>query len=151
MDDSSTTLGIHWSFGFSKDCVNSVNNLTTPDRNAIFFLNSHSGVIYDYEKRSQLILQGHTHIITSCAISQDKRWIVTADVGPESILVVWDSQTGAPVKTFFSPQATPNRFAYFSIAEDSKIPGRSLLSKINGLSNDPVAFITFFDLIFNNL
>ena len=103
MDDSSTTLGIHWSFGFSKDCANGVNNLTTPDRNAIFFLNSHSGVIYDYEKRSQLILQGHTHVITTCAISQDKKWIVTADAGPESILVIWDSQTGAPVKTFFSP------------------------------------------------
>ena len=43
------------------------------------------------------------------------------------------------------------RFAYFSIAEESKIPGRSLLSKINGLSKDPVAVTTFFALILSNL
>ena len=54
-------------------------------------------------------------------------------------------------RIFFSPHATPNRFAYFSMAEESKIPGRSLLSKINGLSKDPVAIITFFALILSNL
>jgi len=101
--DSANTLGIHWAFGFSKSVVGGVQNLTTSNRNAIFFVSSHSGVIYDYENRSQMILQGHTHVISCCAVSSDKRWIVTADQGDESILVVWDSFSGVPVKTFFAP------------------------------------------------
>ena len=48
---------------------------------------------------------------------------------------------------FFSPHATPNRFAYLLIAEQSKIPGRSLLWNISGLSRDPVAVMTFLALI----
>ena len=47
---------------------------------------------------------------------------------------------------FFSPHATPNKSAYVLIAEESKIPGRSLLSNINGLSIDPVAIMTFLAL-----
>lgn len=80
-----------------------VQSLSTKDRNALFFLSAHSGVIYDFEHRSQMILQGHCNAITTCAVSKDKRWIVTADTGEDSILVVWDSFTGAPVKTIFSP------------------------------------------------
>jgi len=117
MDVSSETLSIHWAFGFTKDVTGSVQNLTTADRNAIFFLSSHSGVIYDYENRSQLILQGHTHVITCCAVSKDKRWIVTADIGDESILVVWDSMTGAPVKTYFNPH--PQGVCAVDISSDS--------------------------------
>ena len=33
-------------------------------------------------------------------------------------------------KIFLSPHATPNKSAYFFIADESNIPGRSLLSKI---------------------
>ena len=77
--------------------------MCTPDRKSIFSVSSHSGVIYDYENRTQLILQGHCNLISCCAVSKDKRWIVTADHGDESILVVWDSFSGAPVKTLFNP------------------------------------------------
>ena len=54
-------------------------------------------------------------------------------------------------KIFFSPHATPNKSAYFFIADESNIPGRSLLSKIKGLSIDPVAVITFLARILSNL
>jgi len=104
MGDSSV-LNIHWAYGFSKDIVGGVHSLSTKDRNALFFLSAHSGVIYDFEHRSQMILQGHCNSITCCAVSKDKRWIVTADQGEDSILVVWDSFTGAPVKTIFAPHA----------------------------------------------
>ena len=101
--DQNVALSINWNFGFSKDVVNGVHNLGNADRNAVFYLSSHSGVIYDYEFRRQTILQGHCNIITCCTVSLDKRWIVTADAGNESILVVWDSYTGTPVKTIFTP------------------------------------------------
>ena len=69
-------------------------------------MSAHSGVIYDFEHRSQMILQGHCNTISCCAVSKDKRWIVTADMGDDSILVIWDSFTGAPVKTIFAPHAS---------------------------------------------
>ena len=115
--DSKVALNINWNFGFNKDVVNGVHNLSSKDRNAIFYLSSHSGVIYDYEYRRQTILQGHCNIISCCAVSKDKRWIVTADEGEDSILVVWDSQTGTPVKTIFSPH--PGGCCSVDISSDS--------------------------------
>jgi WD40 repeat protein len=101
--ESANALSINWAFGFSKDVINGVHSLVTRNRNALFFISSHSGVIYDFENRTQMILQGHCNLIKCCAVSKDKRWIVTADSGDDSILVVWDSMSGAPVKTIFSP------------------------------------------------
>eukprot|EP01041_Mallomonas_annulata_P010368 gene10368-21631_t len=103
MGDTSNALSIHWTFGFSKNLVCGVHSLSASDRNAIFYLSSHSGVVYDFEHRTQMILQGHCNSICCCAVSKDKRWIVTADTGDDSILVVWDSMSGAPVKTLFNP------------------------------------------------
>ena len=91
--------------------------MTTKDRNAIFILSSHSGVIYDYEYRRQTILQGHCAVISCCAVSNDKRWIVTSDIGSESILVVWDSYSGSPIKTLFSPHF--NGVCSLDISQDS--------------------------------
>ena len=101
----SNVLKINWAYGFSKEVVNGVHNLTTATKNSIFFISSHSGVIYDFEHRTQMVLQGHCNMISCCAVSTDKRWIVTADIGEDPIMVVWDATTGAPVKTIFSPHA----------------------------------------------
>ena len=101
----SNVLKVNWVYGFSKDTINGVQSLTQRDRNALFFLSSHSGVIYDFEHRTQIVLQGHCNKITCSALSSDKRWIVTADAGDDSILVVWDSLTGTPVKTIFTPHS----------------------------------------------
>lgn len=45
-------------------------------------------------------------MITTCAVSKDKRWIVTADVGEDCLIVVWDAYKGTPVKTIFNPHPT---------------------------------------------
>lgn len=102
-DSSSNGVSVQWIFGFSKDVPGGVQSLTKPGRNALFTISAHSGIIYDYEFRTQTVLQGHCNYITCCAISKDKRWIVTADAGNDSLLVVWDSHSGAPVKTLFNP------------------------------------------------
>ena len=101
----SSSLRVNWTYGFSKNISNGVHSLSSGSRQAIFYVSSHSGVIYDFENRTQMILQGHCNPITCCAVSADKKWIVTADSGDEPILVVWDSLSGAPVKTIFSPHA----------------------------------------------
>lgn len=50
-------LSVDWTFGFSKDITGAVHSLTSKDRNALVFLSSHSAVIYNYEFKTQLILQ----------------------------------------------------------------------------------------------
>ena len=39
--------------------------------------------------------------MTCACVSRDKRYIATADRGPNSVIVVWDAQSGTPIKTFF--------------------------------------------------
>jgi WD40 repeat protein len=80
-----------------------VHNLTTENRSEIFYTAAHSGVLYDYTNKSQKLLQGHCNQITATACSDDKRWIVTADCGDDSMLIVWDSYSGIPVRTFLNP------------------------------------------------
>ena len=53
----SNALNIAWTFGFSKDILGSVKSLTTQERKSLVALSSHSAVIYNYELKSQLILQ----------------------------------------------------------------------------------------------
>ena len=96
-------LTLQWAFGFNKDVVSGVHNLSDDTRNAVFYLAAHSGVIYDYANRQQRLLQGHCNPITCCCVSEDKRWIATADSGPDSMVVVWDSLNGTPIKTIFNP------------------------------------------------
>lgn len=50
-------------------------------------------------------------------MSLDKKWVVTADSGLDSILVVWDSITGVPIKTFFNPH--PDGILNVDISPDS--------------------------------
>jgi WD40 repeat protein len=96
-------LQLDWAFGFSKDKVNGTASLCQKDRNALFLISSHSGIIYDFEHRTQTILQGHCNIISCCVVDKNKRWIVTADTGVDPIMVVWDAVSFAPVKTFLLP------------------------------------------------
>ena len=60
-------------------------------------------MIYDYSTKTQKLLQGHCNPITSTCVSPDKKWIASADAGPDSVIVIWDSETGVPVKTIFNP------------------------------------------------
>lgn len=99
-------LRLAWTFGFQKDLINGVHSLSTGSRRAVFYAAAHTGVIYDYARRQQRLLQGHCHPISCCVVSEDKRWVVTADRGNESMLVVWDAHSGNPIRTIFRPHAT---------------------------------------------
>lgn len=101
----SSSLNLHWAFGFSKDKLGGVQSLCQRDRNALFFISSHSGVIYDFEQRSQTVLQGHCNIITCCVVDKSKRFIVTADAGADPIIIVWDAISCVPIKTFYNPHS----------------------------------------------
>uniref|UniRef100_A0A0G4H590 Cilia- and flagella-associated protein 251 n=1 Tax=Chromera velia CCMP2878 TaxID=1169474 RepID=A0A0G4H590_9ALVE len=64
---------------------------------------AHTGVIFDYNTGHQRLLQGHVNAITALGCSVDKKWLITADAGQDSMLVVWERATASPVKTIFDP------------------------------------------------
>ena len=124
---SQNALTLEWSFGFQ----GSVHSLASQSRSAIFYTTAHTGIIYDYTSKTQQLLQGHCNEITATCVSEDKKWIATADSGPDSVIVVWDSLTGTPVKTIFNPH--PNGVAALAISSDSMF----LASLSNIPANEP--------------
>jgi cilia- and flagella-associated protein 251 len=105
--------------GFNKDIDQGIHFLTSETRTEIFYTSSHTGVIYDYVKKTQRLLQGHCNQITATACSDDKRWLVTADSGEDSMLVVWDStHGGVPVRTFQNPH--PNGILCMDLSTDNQ-------------------------------
>lgn len=36
-------------------------------------------------------------------MSNNKKWVVTADAGRDSMMVVWDTASGTPIKSIFNP------------------------------------------------
>jgi len=94
----SNALNLQWAFGFNTTVLGAVHSLSTPRRNALFYVSSHTGVIHDTDRDIQRLLQGHCNPITAVCVSQDKRWIFTADSGEDSMIVVWDSLKAKPIK-----------------------------------------------------
>lgn len=122
-------LALQWAFGFNNKLCGGVHNLSTEDRFTLFYISAHSGVIYDCAARTQKLLQGHCNPITACAVSADKKWIATADTGPDSLIVVWDSYSGTPIKTFFNP-------APYGIAAMDMSPDGAFLATLSAVPPD---------------
>lgn len=91
MDSSSTlnstptnALSLAWAFGFNKDVVDSVHSLCGAGREALFYVAAHTGVIYDYTKRTQELLQVCGLVAIAFCDEKGKRcssrssWLVTA-------------------------------------------------------------------------
>lgn len=103
----SRALSLKYTIGFTANKSGLVQNLTLlkTGKKEIFFPAAHTGVIYDYESGEQKLLQGHCNEITAaCSIydqSNNKRWLVTADSGVDSMIVIWDCDTGSNYKTIF--------------------------------------------------
>jgi WD40 repeat protein len=116
--DGLNALNLKWVLGFNKDIYLGVHSLISADRTEIFYTAAHTGVIFNTETGEQKLLQGHCNKISCCTVSYDKKWIITADSGNDSMLVIWDSYSATPVKTIFTPH--PTGTAYLDISEDSK-------------------------------
>ena len=65
-------------------------NLCVNDSKKLFLASSHIGIVYDFENNEQKLLEGHRNSIGCSTVSTDKRWLVTADTGHDSTIIVWD-------------------------------------------------------------
>lgn len=93
-------LNITAAFGFNKDLIGGVHSLFDETREAILFPSSHTLIYHDCRSGSQRFLQGHSNVISAVCVSNDKRWIISADFGgQDTMIVVWDSTTLFPIRT----------------------------------------------------
>ncbi|XP_033108511.1 cilia- and flagella-associated protein 251-like [Anneissia japonica] len=99
-DSSCNALNLSWTFGVNKNVP--ALNLATPNRKAVLYAGANTCILFDYVNNTQKLLQGHSNNISCTCSSNDKRWVATADKGPESMLIIWDSHTGVPVQTLFT-------------------------------------------------
>ncbi|XP_063820543.1 cilia- and flagella-associated protein 251 isoform X2 [Pseudophryne corroboree] len=92
-------LNLAWSFGMNSKIP--IYNLHDEEYQVAVYVCAHTAVIHDFSLNRQRHLQGHCSCISCMCVSEDRRWITTADGGPESLIIVWDSFSGIPVHTIF--------------------------------------------------
>ncbi|XP_063000378.1 cilia- and flagella-associated protein 251 [Elgaria multicarinata webbii] len=114
---SAHPLGLSWVFGYNSKLP--VFNLLDEDFRVILYVSAHTAVIHDVLRNRQYLLQGHTSCISCICLSEDRRWVATADRGPESLLIVWDSYSAVPVHTIFDSHPEGG-VATIAISHDSK-------------------------------
>uniref|UniRef100_A0A6J0UK01 Cilia- and flagella-associated protein 251 n=1 Tax=Pogona vitticeps TaxID=103695 RepID=A0A6J0UK01_9SAUR len=110
-------LSLCWVFGYNSKLP--VFNLLDEDFRVILYVSGHTAVIHDILRNRQYLLQGHSSCISCICVSDDRRWVVTADRGPDSLVIVWDSYSAVPVHTIFDSHPEGGVSAV-AISRDSK-------------------------------
>ncbi|KXZ56881.1 hypothetical protein GPECTOR_1g795 [Gonium pectorale] len=116
MAEDQQALSLSWVFGASAHIKHSVVNLSDGYTDKICYLAANTAVIYDKRLRKQVFLQGHTSPITCIVTTDDRAHVITADNGPEALLVVWNVRTGLPTRTIQQPH--PHGVATMDVAAD---------------------------------
>ncbi|XP_029618803.1 cilia- and flagella-associated protein 251 isoform X1 [Salmo trutta] len=110
-------LTLEWAFGMNRALP--VFSLQDQDQLVILYGGTNVAVMYDQTSNSQHVLQGHSSPISCLCVSEDRRWLVTADRGQESLVIIWDSFSGIPVRTLFDSHPEGG-VAVLALSKDSK-------------------------------
>ncbi|XP_058137316.1 cilia- and flagella-associated protein 251 isoform X2 [Dasypus novemcinctus] len=119
-DDSASVypLSMTWSFGWNSSLP--VYYIRGETQRVLLYVCAHTVVIYDVFKNDQRHLQGHPNAISCLCISEDRRWIATADKGPDCLIIIWDSFSGIPVHTIFDSCPKDSGIRAIAITRDAK-------------------------------
>ncbi|XP_032166601.1 cilia- and flagella-associated protein 251 isoform X2 [Mustela erminea] len=111
-------LTMTWSFGWNSSLP--VYYIRDENQRVLLYVCAHTAVIYDVFKNTQHHLQGHANVISCLCVSEDRRWIATADKGPDCLIIIWDSFTGIPVHTIFDSCPEGHGIEAIAITRDAK-------------------------------
>nr|XP_027804907.1 cilia- and flagella-associated protein 251 [Marmota flaviventris] len=111
-------LNLTWSFGWNSSLP--VFYVCEKNHRVLLYVSSHNAVIYNIFRNSQYHLQGHPNLISCLCISEDRRWVATADKGPDCLIIIWDTFTGIPVHTIFDSCPEGNGIRAIAITRDAK-------------------------------
>ncbi|XP_073079669.1 cilia- and flagella-associated protein 251 isoform X1 [Manis javanica] len=119
-DDSANVYPLTqtWSFGWNSSLP--VYYIGDKNQRVLLYVCAHTAVIYNVFKNNQHHLQGHPNVISCLCVSEDRRWIATADKGPSCLIIIWDSFTGIPVHTIFDSCPEGNGIRAIAITRDAK-------------------------------
>ncbi|XP_075024266.1 cilia- and flagella-associated protein 251 [Calonectris borealis] len=110
-------LSLSWVLGYNSSLA--VHSLMDREDRVLLYISSHTVVIHDLLGNRQCHLQGHTNVISCLCVSEDRRWVATADRGPDALIIVWDSFSGVPVRTIFESHPEDGVSA-IAISQDAK-------------------------------
>ncbi|XP_027734426.1 cilia- and flagella-associated protein 251 isoform X2 [Empidonax traillii] len=116
-ESSPHSLNLSWVFGYNSSLA--VHSLMDGEDRVLLYVSSHTVVIHDVLRNRQYHLQGHANVISCLCVSEDKRWVATADRGPNALIIVWDSFSGVPVHTIFESHPEDGVCA-IAISQDAK-------------------------------
>ncbi|NXI45746.1 CF251 protein, partial [Galbula dea] len=110
-------LNLSWVFGYNSSLA--VHSLMDGEDRVLLYVSSHTVVIHDILRNRQHHLQGHRNVISCLCVSEDRRWVATADRGPDALIIVWDTFSGIPVHTIFESHPEDGVRA-IAISQDAK-------------------------------
>ncbi|XP_074061664.1 cilia- and flagella-associated protein 251 isoform X1 [Macrotis lagotis] len=111
-------LSLAWCYGWNSALP--VYNLRNQKPRLLLYAAAHTAVLYDALRNCQRHLQGHSNVITCMSVSENRRWISTADKGPQCLVIIWDSFSGIPVRTIFNICPEGNGIKAMAMTNDAK-------------------------------
>ncbi|OWR40975.1 putative WD repeat domain 66 [Danaus plexippus plexippus] len=111
-------FNIRWVHGYNPR-VGVINLVKDDSPTLAFYAAGYCGVIYDWMENTMMILQGHKHTIICIDSDAKGDWLVTADSGPENVVIVWDRKDCFPQRTIFNPHGNV-KLADVVISSDAK-------------------------------
>ncbi|XP_058512985.1 cilia- and flagella-associated protein 251 [Ochotona princeps] len=111
-------LTMTWTYGWNSSLP--VFYIHEERHRVLLYVCAHTVVIYNTFRNKQYHLQGHPNVISCLCVSEDRRWIATADRGPGCLIIIWDSFTGIPVHTIFDSCPDGNGIRAIAMTRDAK-------------------------------